>query len=102
MCRIQCAAQTEQDTNNYGGGFGIIRASYLLPWLSMDIDELCCGSSGGFSVSGCFRFIFSFLLLAEQAGVELCTIVLTDAETGPTDRTHHLVGSYDYLLLARE
>ena len=86
------------------GGLGyscVVSAAFGYRWISTRV-LWCCGSSGGFSVSGCFRFIFSFLLLAEQAGVELCTIVLTDAETGPTDRTHHLVGSYDYLLLARE
>ena len=35
----QRATQTDQDTNKYGEGGWDIRAPYLLPLLSMDIDE---------------------------------------------------------------
>ena len=84
------------------GGLGyscVVSAAFGYRWISTRV-LWCCGSSclaprlqlvfPGVSLS-----FFSFFL-AELAGVS------TDAEIGPTDRTHHLVGSYDYLLLARE
>ena len=98
---------TKIPTNTERGVWDI-RASYLLPLLSMDIDEpgarsaLCCGwlfLLGGFSVSGCFVSAAHFSHFSWHelpASTKLC-IVLTDAEISPTEHTTSQVAtSYEY------